>query len=246
MTVSTTQMSMEGWRALVISPKSSMAQDSYNVVVAHAQELVSLPDKPPGLTRLGSPGNGSIHLEVPYFSQHDNTSGQGHRECFSSSCAMVAAAYLPNIIPSDDEWNRRRRPHGDTTSVQAQLDTFRSIGLDARFHTNGGQEDLKRLLLAGQPVPFGWFHNGHWEAPRKDHGHWSLAVGWTDCEELIMHDPAGAMSGKEGGAYHGVASPNDHKMHYSFMEKRWEADGPRTGWFIDVRPPRESQARQFS
>ena len=28
-------------------------------------------------------------LQVPYFSQRDNASGTGYRECFSSSCAML-------------------------------------------------------------------------------------------------------------------------------------------------------------
>jgi len=40
-------------------------------------------------------------LLVPYFSQRDNTSGQGNRECFSSSCAMVAAYY--GKVKGDDE-----------------------------------------------------------------------------------------------------------------------------------------------
>ena len=42
-------------------------------------------------------------LQVPYQSQLDNESGTGYRECFSSSCAMVAMYY--GKVPDDDEYN---------------------------------------------------------------------------------------------------------------------------------------------
>ncbi len=43
-------------------------------------------------------------LDVTYQSQNDNASGTGYRECFSSSCAMVAMYY--GRIDSDDAYNR--------------------------------------------------------------------------------------------------------------------------------------------
>ena len=40
-------------------------------------------------------------LDVSYQSQNDNISGTGYRECFSSSCAMVAMFY--GRVANDDE-----------------------------------------------------------------------------------------------------------------------------------------------
>ena len=68
-------------------------------------------------------------LDVPYQSQNDNTSGTGYRECFSSSCAMVAMYY--GKIENDDAYNLVRQKYGDSTDAQAQLRTLRSLGLEA-------------------------------------------------------------------------------------------------------------------
>ena len=65
-----------------------------------------------------------MNLAVPYFKQLDNYSGTGWRECFSSSCAMLAAFY--GKVKSDDEYNVRRALYGDTTSVTAQLSALKS------------------------------------------------------------------------------------------------------------------------
>ena len=43
----------------------------------------------------------SVLLKVPYEAQNDNKSGTGYRECFSSSCAMIAKFY--GKVKSDDE-----------------------------------------------------------------------------------------------------------------------------------------------
>ena len=48
---------------------------------------------------------------TPYFSQLDNASGKGYRECFSSAAAMVAAFYRK--VETDDEYNYVRQGFGD-------------------------------------------------------------------------------------------------------------------------------------
>ena len=53
---------------------------------------------------------------VPYFHQLDNA-GNGYRQCFSSSAAMVAA--FNGKVKTDDEYNRIRERFGDTTSIEA-------------------------------------------------------------------------------------------------------------------------------
>jgi hypothetical protein len=61
-------------------------------------------------------------LDVPYQSQNDNASGTGYRECFSSSCAMVAMYY--GKIENDDAYNLVRQKFGDSTDAQAQVRTL--------------------------------------------------------------------------------------------------------------------------
>jgi len=90
-------------------------------------------------------------LDVPYQSQNDNASGTGQRECFSSSCAMVAMYY--GKIENDDAYNLVREKYGDSTDAQAQVRTLRSLGLEANFISNGSTNDLRDAIDAGRPVP---------------------------------------------------------------------------------------------
>ena len=76
------------------------------------------------------PLGGQNPLGVPYQSQNDNASGTGYRECFSSSCAMVAMYY--GKIKNDDAYNEVRAKYGDSTDAQAQVRTLRSLGLEAK------------------------------------------------------------------------------------------------------------------
>ena len=43
-----------------------------------------------------------VEIYMPYFKQLDNKTGTGHRECFSSAAAMVAATHRK--IKTDDEY----------------------------------------------------------------------------------------------------------------------------------------------
>lgn len=113
------------------------------------------PAAPPGPAPAAPPSS-RLQLKVPYQSQLDNKSGAGQRECFSSSCAMVAMFY--GLVASDDEYNKVRARFGDTTDVGAQLRALGSLGLVARFRQDGNAATLERLLRAGQPVPVGWLH----------------------------------------------------------------------------------------
>ena len=61
-------------------------------------------------------------IYMPYFKQLDNKTGTGHRECFSSAAAMVAAFYKK--VQTDDEYNEIRAKYGDTTSVEAQRQPY--------------------------------------------------------------------------------------------------------------------------
>lgn len=168
-------------------------------------------------------------LPVPWFSQLDNASGTGYRECFSSSCAMVAAFY--GKVTSDDQYNQIRAKYGDSTSADAQIRALRELGLTATFHTNGTPDTLKELIRQGIPVPCGWLHNGPVSAPSGG-GHYSVVIGWEG-ENWIHNDPNGEAN-LVGGGY--TPNTNGHGQRYSFKNwnPRWECDGPGTGWYMKI------------
>lgn len=169
-------------------------------------------------------------LSVPYFSQRDNLSGQGWRECFSSSCAMLAAFY--GKVKTDDEYNSVRARFGDSTDSTAQARTLSYLGLKPTFRQNLVLADLQTEIKAGRPVAVGWLHHGNYRNPSGG-GHWSVAVGLVN-DGIIMHDPfglcdlvRGGHTSAQGGKY--AVFPNQYWI------PRWEVKG-RDGWGMLVRP----------
>ena len=171
-------------------------------------------------------------LDVPYQSQNDNASGTGQRECFSSSCAMVAMYY--GKIENDDAYNLVREKYGDSTDAQAQVRTLRSLGLEANFISNGSTSDLKAAIDAGRPIPVGWLHHGSASAPSGG-GHYSVVMGYTD-EAWVMNDPNGEASLSSGGYTDNL---DGYNQSYSFknFNPRWIVEGEGSGWFMDIRDP---------
>ena len=64
--------------------QQSMPDSLLKSDAAWIQQYRKTPEPPQGEAVLANP------LNVDYDSQHDNPSGDGFRECFSSSCAMAA------------------------------------------------------------------------------------------------------------------------------------------------------------
>jgi hypothetical protein len=170
-------------------------------------------------------------LRVPYYSQLDNASGQGWRECFSSACAMLAGYY--GRVMTDDEYNRIRSRFGDTTSASAQVNALRQLGLDARFIQNGTPELLRAELQAGRPVSVGWLHRGPVGAPAGG-GHWSTVIGISG-DRWVHHDPYGEADLVRGGY---VNHTNGRGIRYSFgnWNPRWMPEGNGSGWAVLARP----------
>jgi hypothetical protein len=173
---------------------------------------------------------------VPYFHQLDNKSGRGYRECFGSSAAMAAAFY--GKVKTDDEYNRIRERFGDTTSVPAQIQALRSLGLHAEFRQDGDGSLVEAELAAGRPVLVGWLHHGDMskgEPPMCDSygcGHWSVIVGF-DKDDWIMHDPRGTPDIERGGHSSRYGGKNVKVSRQAFKQ-RWEVEGSGTGWVILV------------
>lgn len=169
----------------------------------------------------------TILLKVPYFAQNDNTSGTGYRECFSSSCAMLAAFY--GKVKSDDQYNLIRQNFGDTTDLGAQLGALTKLGLTPTFRSDGGSEALVKLLDAGQPVAVGWLHKGQVTNPTGG-GHWSVVIGYTPTH-FIFHDPNGEASLVSGGYVNNTGGKQVAYSHKNWLP-RWEVDGRNTGWYL--------------
>jgi len=169
-------------------------------------------------------------LKVKWQSQLDNKSGTGYRECFSSSCAMLAMCL--GKVASDDAYNAIRAKFGDTTSAEAQLSALRSLGLKADFHTSGTPATLEREIDAGRPVAVGWLHRGPVGAPSGG-GHWSVVIGYT-AAAWIHNDPNGEATLIQGGY-----SKNTKGAGLIYSRKNWNPrwmPGGSGGWYLTCRP----------
>jgi len=173
-----------------------------------------------------------VLLKVPYQSQLDNASGTGYRECFSSSCAMVAMYY--GKIENDDAYNKVREKFGDSTDAAAQVAALKSLGLEARFVTTGSTDAVRKLLSKGQPVPVGWLHKGPVSAPTGG-GHWSVLVGYRT-GTWIVNDPNGEANLAAGGYTQNKDGANQ-QYSYKNWNPRWIVGGEGDGWYLDVRDP---------
>ena len=175
---------------------------------------------------------GDNPLDVPYQSQNDNASGTGYRECFSSSCAMVAMYY--GKVANDDAYNLIRQKYGDSTDAQAQLRALRSLGLEANFITNATTKDLKAAIDSGRPVPCGWLHYGSVNAPSGG-GHYSVVIGYTE-DAWIVNDPNGEADLVNGG-YTAQTYGSNLRYSYKNWNPRWIVEGEGSGWMMDIRDP---------
>ena len=172
----------------------------------------------------------AVLLQVPYELQHDNRSGAGYRECFSSSAAMVARFY--GKVSSDDAYNTIRARFGDTTDAMAQVKALNSLALVAQFRTNATMELLEAELEAGRPVMVGWLHHGTASRPTGG-GHWSVVVGMTP-KAFIHNDPNGEADLVNGGYVNATGGRGVAYSRQNWL-RRWLPDGPSSGWCITVR-----------
>ncbi|MEB3169900.1 MAG: C39 family peptidase [Synechococcaceae cyanobacterium] len=165
-------------------------------------------------------------LNVPWFDQLAMNDGQGWRDCFSASSAMIAAYWGKE--PNEDDYNTLRQSYGDSTSAEAQLAALRHLGLQAEFRTDGSLQTLKDEINAGRPVAVGWLHHGPPTAPSGG-GHWTVVIGYDD-SGVIMNDPYGSCDLVNGGY---PENHNGSHQHYSYAnwEPRWRPQGSG-GWYL--------------
>ena len=173
---------------------------------------------------------------VPYYSQLDSLTGFGHRECFDSASAMVAAFH--RVVQSQDAYRKVRRRHGDTTEVHAQVSALRSFGLEAEFRKNVRVEDIEIEIDAGRPLMVGWLHKGDFSKGKpavcdsEGCGHWSVIIGY-DKDDFIAMDPMGKPDMEHGG--HDTKKSGELiKMSRPAFYQRWSIEGEASGWAVFV------------
>jgi hypothetical protein len=169
-------------------------------------------------------------LNCPYFAQHDNHGGDGWRECFTSSVAMLLAHI--GKVRTDDDYNRIRRAFGDTTTSLTHIRAVRSLGLIPTFRTDFDRELLEASIRAGRPVAVGWLHRGTPEKPTGG-GHWSVVIA-SSASHLLIHDPAGEPDLVNGGHIRG-RSGRAVKCTWRNWGSRWQPEGPGHGYAFTVR-----------
>jgi hypothetical protein len=209
-----------------------LVSEGYATDPGYATKLIQIMDK-----QLQTPGGNTAGavtqktLAVPYFYQLDNQSGTGYRECFSSSCAMIAAYH--GKVKTDDEYNKIRAKYGDTTDNKAQIQALQSLGLKAKFITNGNSAILENEIRNNRPVAVGWLHHGSISKPTGG-GHWTCCIGFNQ-DSFVFNDPNGEADMVNGG-YVSVNASKGTGVKYSKKNwlKRWECEGANTGWAILV------------
>tara|TARA_B100000925_G_scaffold254972_1_gene208115 strand:- start:624 stop:1370 length:747 start_codon:yes stop_codon:yes gene_type:complete len=176
---------------------------------------------------------GFLQLDVPYDSQHTNPSGDGWRECFSSSCAMVCNYWKPDV--AINEYLLKRPQFGDSTDAGAQIATLRYFGLDAQFVTWGSTGKLKEQILRGRPAPVGWLHHGTGHGTGG--GHYSVVIGFDDhAMDWIHNDPNGEADVLNGN-YISKTGGKNVRYSYKNWDPRWIVEGQGSGWGLDIYLP---------
>jgi hypothetical protein len=211
------------------------------LVAARTGITGSQPEPPKLAVSLQQPAKArpkSILLKVAPEYQNDNASGTGYRECFSSTCAMLARFH--GKIGSDDAYNKVRARFGDTTDANAQIKALASLGLTAVLTKDNGFEQLEDELISGNPVGLGWLHKGPISKPSGG-GHWSAGVGFT-ASTIIQNDPNGEADMLNGDYVSRGRAGASVAYSRKNWERRWCCNDAgvftpgRNGWMLTCVP----------
>jgi hypothetical protein len=150
---------------------------------------------------------------------------------------MAVKYLLPDALlgsNADDNYLRAVLKYGDTTQSTSQIKACQQYGVFASFYQKGTKQDLINELKSGYPVATGILHKGHVSKPVGG-GHWMLLIG-NDGENGIFHDPYGEMDNVNGGYV--TVGRGGKSVKYSWRNwlRRWEVEGPRSGWYLTFRP----------
>jgi GH24 family phage-related lysozyme (muramidase) len=146
--------------------------------MAVAQFVTPLPPRPNPLgIWIPPPGVTDFTIPVKHYTQIDNTGGRGDRECFKTSCTMLADYVTKGKLSKLQKERGLAEPEdvyqtfmaGDTTMADTHEHALKQLGIDAYFTRTASIADVEKSLDLGIPVPIG--------VKYKTDGHWVLVNG---------------------------------------------------------------------
>ena len=176
-------------------------------------------------------------LPVKYFWQQDN-GADGWRQCQTSSIAMCLNYLGVPGINDDVDYLKIVQKYGDTTLQSSHQQALKSLGVPARFKTDGSKQDLINRIDAGFPCPIGILHHGALPVPGPSGGgHYICLIGYTDDGKYaICHDPFGELS-LVGGSWAATGQQDGKSVKYSWKNllPRWDLNnGVKDGWWWEI------------
>ena len=177
-------------------------------------------------------------LPVEYFWQQDNGK-DGWRQCQTSSIAMCLKYLKVPGINDDVDYLKIVQKYGDTTLQSSHQQALKSLGVPAKFKTDGGKQDLINRINNGFPAPIGILHHGALPVPGPSGGgHYICIIGTTDTH-AICHDPYGELDLVSGTwAAQGQQDGKSVKYSWKNLLPRWDLNnGVKDGWWWEVGAP---------
>jgi len=175
-------------------------------------------------------------LPVEYMWQQDN-GPDGWRQCQTSSIAMCLKYLKVPGINDDVDYLKIVQRYGDTTLQSSHQQALKSLGVPAKFKTDGGKQDLINRINNGFPAPIGILHHGPVSAPSGG-GHYINVIGYTDTY-AICHDPYGELN-LVTGQWAATGQQDGKSVHYSWQNllPRWDLNnGVKDGWWWEIGAP---------
>lgn len=128
------------------------------------------------------PGVTDFTIPVKHYTQCDNTGGRGARECFMTSCTMLADHITNGMLSKSQKERGLAEPEdvyeshmdGDTTLAPVHIRTLKKLGIDAYFSQSASIKDVETSLDCGIPVPVGVKYKSD---SQGGGGHWVLVNG---------------------------------------------------------------------
>jgi hypothetical protein len=119
---------------------------------------------------------------VKHYTQCDNSGGRGARECFKTSCTMLADYVTNGKLSKMQKDKGFPEPEdvyqsfmdGDTTVATVHVRALKKLGIEAYFTQTASIKDVESSLDCGIPVPIGVKYKP--DAPGGG-GHWVLVNG---------------------------------------------------------------------
>ena len=213
-----------------------------NPTATHGQEIVQItPVHDAKITnRLGiwlpNPGVTDFTIPVKHYTQCDNKGGRGYRECFKTSCTMLADYLTGGKLSSIKDQRGLPEPEdayqsfmgGDTTLAEVHIAALKQIGIEAYFSQSASVRDVESSLDCGIPVPIG--------VKYKDGGHW-LFVNGRGPKGWDVLCPYGLRDGATNAWVQIFQAEEDAKMDTfstALLRRIFTDLGPEMGWALFV------------